>query len=85
MDFDIYYINLYLNNTSLFEDRLKREGKGVLEYAKFKAESSINQQNTYLKMSEELSSISKNIKVFQVSNDDGEEILKEKIKKIIGD
>ena len=45
LDFDIYYITLYLENTDLFANRLSRDGKAVLDYAKFTIESSINQQN----------------------------------------
>ena len=54
MDFDIYYITLYLQDETLFEKRIQREGKAVPDYAKFKAESSINQQRAYLKMAEEV-------------------------------
>ena len=52
MDFEIYYITLYLKDEGQFEERLAREGKAVPKYAKFKAESSINQHREYLKMAE---------------------------------
>lgn len=83
LNFDIYYITLYLENTDLFANRLSRDGKAVLDYAKFTIESSINQQNQYLKMADEISSNYPNIKVFKVSNDCNEQELKSKIKDIL--
>lgn len=83
LDFDIYYITLYLENTSLFENRLSRDGKAIPEYAKFTIQSSINQQNQYLKMADEISANYPNIKVFKVSNDSDEQELKSKIKDIL--
>ena len=44
LDFDIYYITVYLEDETLFETRLKREGKVEPAYAKFSAENSIKQQ-----------------------------------------
>ena len=46
LDFDIYYINLYMDDTSAFGERLNREGKAQNKYAPFKVESSIKQQET---------------------------------------
>lgn len=83
LDFDIYYINLYLKDTNLYKMRLKRSGKAITEYAKFNIESSINQQEQYLKMANELSKKYNTIKVFNVSNDTNEETLKSKIKEIL--
>lgn len=83
MNFDIYYITLYLNNTSLFEQRLKREGKVSPDYLKFSFENSIKQQNCYLKLAEEIKEKYKNIKVFTVSNDGDLKITKETILDII--
>lgn len=83
LDFDIYYINLYLENTTLFEKRLKRDGKVSPTYLKFSSENSIKQQNCYLQLAEELKESYPNIKVYNVSNDSTEIELKEKIKKIL--
>ena len=83
LDFDIYYINLYLSDTNLYKTRLERSGKAITEYAKFNIESSINQQEQYLKMANELSKKYNTIKVFNVSNDTDEETLKSKIKEIL--
>lgn len=54
MDFEIYYITLYLGNTEEYEKRLQRDGKANVKYAKFNIKSSIEQQNAYLKMAEEI-------------------------------
>ncbi len=83
LDFDIYYITLYLEDTNLFAKRLIRDDKAVIDYAKFNIESSIKQQEQYLKMADEISSNYPNIKVFKVSNDAGEEELKSKIRNIL--
>ncbi len=83
LDFDIYYITLYLEDTNLFTTRLQRDKKAVVDYAKFNIQSSINQQEQYLKMADEILSKYSNIKVFKVSNDTNEEELKNKIKNIL--
>ena len=83
LDFDIYYITLYLEDTSLFAKRLERSGKAVPDYAKFNIQSSIDQQNQYLKMADEISSTYPSIKVYKVSNDTDEESLKTKIRSIL--
>ncbi|MCX8075077.1 MAG: hypothetical protein N2749_05775 [Clostridia bacterium] len=85
LDFDIYYITLYLEDTSLFEERLKRENKATVKYANFNIDSSIKQQETYLQMADEIEKKYKNIKVFRVSNDGTPEELKSKIIEIIGE
>ncbi|MBR1802955.1 MAG: AAA family ATPase [Clostridia bacterium] len=78
MDFDIYYITLYLKDETLYEKRLAREGKAVPEYAKFKAESSISQQRVYLQMAEEIKQQYPNIHVINLENSrDIEEVQKE--------
>lgn len=80
MDFKIFYFTLYLKDEGQFEKRLAREGKAVPKYAKFKAESSINQQREYLKMAEEIKQKYPNINVVNIQNDkDFEEVKKELI------
>ena len=83
LDFDIYYITLYLEDTPLFAKRLQRDNKAVPDYAKFNIQSSVNQQNEYLKLADEISTKYSNIKVYKVSNDTDEEELKLKIKDIL--
>ena len=68
MDFDIYYITLYVENENLFEERIKREGKAEPKYAKFTAQNSINQQRVYLKMAEEIKEKYPNIHVVNIEN-----------------
>ena len=80
MDFKIFYFTLYLKDEGQFGERLAREGKAVPKYAKFKAESSINQQREYLKMAEEIKQKYPNINVVNIQNDkDFEEVKKELI------
>ncbi len=83
LDFDIYYITLYLENTDNYLKRLMRNDKAVPEYAKFTAESSIKQQIAYLQMADEIEKNYKNIKVFKISNDGDEQEIKSKIKDIL--
>lgn len=83
MDFDIYYITLYLEDESLFEKRIQREGKAVPDYAKFKAESSINQQRAYLKMAEEIKERYPNIKVVNIENSRDIEVVENDLKELL--
>lgn len=83
MDFDIYYITLYLEDESLFERRIKREGKAVPDYAKFKAESSINQQRAYLKMAEEVKAKYLNINVVNIENSRDIKIVQDELRKLL--
>lgn len=83
LDFDIYYITLYLEDTSLYEKRLSRDGKAILEYAKFTAENSIKQQEEYLKMADEIKSKYPMINVYNIANDKDIEEVKAKLKEIL--
>ena len=47
LDFEIFYITLYLEDENLYVKRLQRENKAVVKYAKFDIEKSIMQQRTY--------------------------------------
>ena len=58
-----------------------RDGKAVPDYAKFNIQSSINQQNEYLKIADEISKNYPNIKVYNIANDT--EKGKEEIKHIL--
>ena len=76
LDFDIYYITLYLQDENEYVERLKRDGKAVFKGAEFKAESSIKQQRVYLEMSKEVKEKYNNINVLDIANDkDLEEIV----------
>lgn len=50
LDFEIYYITLYLEDTQEYEKRLNRPGKAVFAASKFSLENSIQQQEEYLKL-----------------------------------
>ena len=67
LDFNIYYVVLYLNDTSIYEKRLKRQHH---QYQAFSIESSINQQNTYLKLADNLKAA--NINVLKIATDNYE-------------
>ena len=78
MDFDIYYITLYLSNPEEFTNRLNRKGKTKVKYTEFNKNSSSNQQNEYLKLAEEIKEKYKNINVVNIDNSrDLEEVEKE--------
>ena len=50
LDFEIYYITLYLQDENIYKERLNREGKSEFKTSKFGAENSIGQQREYLKL-----------------------------------
>lgn len=51
LDFNIYLVVLYCKDTSLYEQRLRRQHHN---YQAFSVENSVNQQNTYLKLLDEI-------------------------------
>ena len=83
LDFDIYYITLYLKDTSLYEKRICRDEKAIPEYAKFTAQNSINQQTVYLRMADEIKLKYKEINVHNIANDRDIEDVKAELKKIL--
>ena len=83
MDFEIYYITLYLKDENLFEERLKRDGKVEPAYAKFSAQSSVNQQRVYLQMSEEIKQKYPNIHVYNIENSKPLENVQNELKEIL--
>ena len=68
MDFDIYYITLYLGNEDEYITRLDRDGKAKVKFTKFEKQSSVNQQNEYLKLADEIKEKYKNIHVINIDN-----------------
>ena len=81
LDFEIYYITLYLKDESLFSERLNRDGKCEPSYAKFKIENSINQQRVYLQMYDEIALKYPNIHMLKLDNnldfEDTKKVLKD--------
>ncbi len=84
LDFETYYITLYLSDESLYNERLNREGKAVFQGSKFEASNSINQQRMYLKMAEEIKEKYPNINVVNIANDRELDVVKKEIREIIG-
>ncbi len=69
LDFEIYYITLYLEDESKYVERLNREGKAVFKGSEFAAGNSINQQRIYLQMADEIKEKYPNINVCNIKND----------------
>ena len=84
LDFDIYYITLYLENEELYKERLERSGKAVFETSKFGVENSINQQRVYLEIAEEIKQKYPNIKVINIKSDRPLDLVKQDIREKIG-
>lgn len=83
LDFEIYYITLYLRDESLYAERLNREGKAAFKNSSFTAENSINQQRVYLEMAEEIKEKYPNINVINIANDRDLEEVKQELRKTI--
>ena len=83
MDFEIFYITLYLEDESQFAKRLDRKGKAVPAYAKFESENSIKQQKEYLKMEEEIKEKYQSIKVINLKNDRNFEDVSKELNEIL--
>lgn len=84
LDFDIYYITLYLENEDLYKERLSRDGKATFETSKFGVENSINQQRVYLEMAEEIKQKCPNIKVINIKSDRPLDEVKQDVREKIG-
>lgn len=83
LDFDIYYITLYLKNENEYIERLKRDGKAVFKGAEFKAENSIKQQRVYLEMADEIKNKYPNINVLNIANDKDLEDTKKELRQAL--
>ena len=83
MDFDIYYITLYLSNSEEFTKRLNREGKTKVKYTEFNKNSSVNQQEAYLKLSDEIKEKYTNIHVVNINNSRDLDEVKAELKELL--
>ena len=83
LDFEIYYITLYLKNENEYIERLKRDGKAVFKGAEFKAESSVKQQRVYLEMADEIKNKYPNINVLNIANDKDLEDTKKELRQAL--
>ena len=81
LNFDIYLVVLYLKNTEEYEKRIGERNKH--EYQKFNLESSIKQQEAYLKLANEVENETKNIKIIKFDNSNAENY-EEKINNELG-
>lgn len=78
LDFDIYYITLYLENEEHYKQRLNRKEKAVFKGSEFGVNNSKNQQRVYLEMSKEIKEKYPNINVLNINTDrDLEKVEKE--------
>ena len=84
LDFDIYYVTLYLEDESLYNERLSRSGKATFAASKFGVENSINQQRVYLEMAEEIKEKYPNINVLNIKSDRPLEEVQKEIREKIG-
>ena len=84
LDFDIYYITLYLKDENLFYKRLERTGKATFKNSEFGAENSISQQREYLKLADEIKEKYPNIHVINIETDGLKEDIENKIREEIG-
>ena len=84
LDFDIYYVTLYLEDESLYEERLARSGKATFAASKFGVENSKSQQRVYLEMAEEIRKKYPNIHVINVKTDGKAEEAQKEIREKIG-
>lgn len=83
LDFEIFYLTLYLKDENEYIERLKRDGKAVFKGAEFKAENSIKQQRVYLEMADEIKKKYPNINVLNIANDKDLEETKKEIREFI--
>ena len=84
LDFEIYYITLYLEDIEKYHTRLDRKDKAAFKNSKFEAENSINQQRVYLEMAEEIQEKYPNIQVRNIANDRDFEETKKELREFIG-
>lgn len=83
LDFEIYYITLYLEDESKYSGRLNREGKAVFKGSEFAVSNSINQQKIYLQMADEIKEKYPNINVCNIRNDRLKEETEAEIREIL--
>ena len=83
LDFEIYYITLYLDDVNLYKERLNRGEKASFHNSEFCLENSVNQQKIYLEMADEIKKKYPNINVINIANDKDIEKTKSELRKII--
>lgn len=68
LNYNIYYVVLYLENTKTYEQRIIRNHHN---YQTFSLENSINQQNTYIELANNIKE--KNINIIKIATDNYDE------------
>ncbi len=84
LDFEIYYITLYLKDEQVFSKRLNREGKALFKGSEYAVENSISQQRVYLEMAEEIKEKYPNIPSINIDTDKPLELVEEELRDKIG-
>ena len=79
LNYDIYYFSLYLKDVNLFKERLARDSHH--NYQAFSVQNSVDQQNMYLEICDELRKF-ENIHIIKLEMDDFKTAY-DKIKKIL--
>ena len=77
LDYNIYFVALYLKDTEIYKERLKRVHHN---YQEFSIENSVNQQNAYLKLADDMKKTG--INVIKLPMDDFDKGYNSLIKKI---
>ena len=77
LEYNIYFVVLYLKDTNLYEDRLIRQHH---QYQKFSLKNSIDQQNAYIDLIDNIKY--KNIHKIKIATDDYKKAYKKLISKI---
>ncbi len=73
LNYDIYYISLYLKDENIYKERLKREHHS---YQEFSVENSVKQQDAYEKLIHGIKKLP-NTKVYEVATDNYDEAYKD--------
>lgn len=69
LNYDVYYISLYLKDVNIYKTRLKREHHN---YQEFSLDNSVNQQNIYKSLLPNIKKL-KNTKVYEIPMDNFDE------------
>lgn len=77
LDYNIYFVVLYLKDTELYRKRIERQHH---QYQSFSVENSVNQQNEYLKLVDNIKY--KSIHTLKIATDNYEEAYDELIESI---
>ncbi len=73
LNYDIYYVSLYLKDPNIYETRLRREHHN---YQAFSLQSSVDQQNEYKKLIPRIKALA-NTHVYEIATDDFDVAYKE--------